>query len=82
MKRHHDYSNSYKASVHYQHLWKHDDTQVDLVLEKELRVQHLDLQAVRRESQAWASETSKCIPSDTLPLKRPHLLFLSHSTTP
>jgi hypothetical protein len=57
MKRHHDHSNSYKgkhligadlqlrSSVHYHHGGKCGSTQTDLVLEKELRVLHLDQQA-------------------------------------
>ena len=56
MKRHHDYSTFYtgkhligaglqfKGLVHYYH----GGMQVDMVLEKELRVLHLDLQAAGR----------------------------------
>ena len=36
---------SFRGSVHYHHGGKHDSMQADMVLEKELRVLHLDLQA-------------------------------------
>jgi hypothetical protein len=41
---------SFRGSVHYHHGGKHDNMQADIVLEKELRVLHLDLKAVRRLS--------------------------------
>ena len=36
---------SLRGSVHYHHGGKHGSMQADMVLEKELRVLHLDLQA-------------------------------------
>ena len=36
---------SFRDLVHYHHGGKHGGTQADMVLEKELRVVHLDLQA-------------------------------------
>jgi hypothetical protein len=36
----------FRGSVHYRHGRKHDRVQADMVLGKELRVLHLDLQAV------------------------------------
>jgi hypothetical protein len=57
VKRHYDQGNSYKRRhftgvvysfrglVHYHHGRKHGSMQADMVLEKELRVLHLDLQA-------------------------------------
>jgi hypothetical protein len=62
VKRLQDHSSSYKGkqlngahlqfrgSVHYQHGRKHGSRQADMVLEKRLRVLHLDQQAVGRES--------------------------------
>ena len=62
VKRYHDKGHSYKrkhligaglqfgGSVHFHHGGKHDGMQADMVLEKELRVQHLDRQAVGRGS--------------------------------
>jgi hypothetical protein len=63
MKRHHDQDNSYKGKhsvgaglqfqrfIHYHHGRKHGSIQADIVLEKELRVLHLDPKAVRRKVQ-------------------------------
>jgi hypothetical protein len=60
VKRHHDHGNSYKGkhligaglqfrgSVHYHQGRKHGSIQAGMVLEKELRVLHLDLKAARR----------------------------------
>jgi hypothetical protein len=57
VKRHHDQGNSdkgqhllgvaysFKGSVHYDHVGRHSSIQGDKVLEKELRVLNLDLQA-------------------------------------
>lgn len=54
--RQHDHSNPYDGEhlivgelkfrnfVHYDHNWKHDTTQADMVLEGELRDPHLDQQ--------------------------------------
>ena len=48
VKRHHkgnhliELSHSFKGLVHYHHGGKHGGTQADLMLEKELRVLHLD----------------------------------------
>ena len=60
-KKHHDQSNSYKGkhlvgaglqfrgSVHYYHGGKHGIMQADVVLEKELRVLHLDSKETGRD---------------------------------
>ena len=61
VKRHHGHANSYKGPaykfksvVHSQHDRKHGSTQADMVLEKELRVLHLDPRAARRgRLKAW-----------------------------
>lgn len=54
MKKHHDHGNAYRGNhligvclqfgdfVHHCHIRKHGDMQADMVLEKELRVLHLD----------------------------------------
>jgi hypothetical protein len=39
---------SFRDSVHYHHGKKHNSIQADMVLEKELRVLHLDPKAARR----------------------------------
>ena len=53
----------------YCHDKEYGGMRADMVLEKDLRVLHLDLQAAGRDSEslglAWASETSKCSPSNT-----------------
>jgi hypothetical protein len=59
MKRHHDQSNSYKEKhlgmdygfrglVHYHHVRKHGELKADMILEKKLRVLHLDPGSRRR----------------------------------
>ena len=40
---------SFRGLVHYHHDGKHGGLQANIVLEKELRVLHLDLQAAGRE---------------------------------
>jgi hypothetical protein len=40
---------TFRGLVHYHHGWEHGSTQVDMVLEKELRVSHPDPQAAGRE---------------------------------
>jgi hypothetical protein len=56
-----------------------------MVLEKELRVLHLDLQGAERRERGrerkggGTFKTLKVILSDTLPPTRPHLLILSSS---
>jgi hypothetical protein len=40
---------SFRSSVHYYHGRKHGSLQSDMVLEKELRVLHLDPKAARRQ---------------------------------
>ena len=73
MKRHHDGGNTYKGKdlfgagllfrelVHYHHGRKHDDMQTEMMLEKMLRVLHLDRQSVERDSEplalAWVLRT-------------------------
>ena len=63
VKRHHDHSKFYKGkhsnysfrgSVYYHHGRKHGNVQADMVLEKELWVLHLDLQA--------AAAAGDCVP--------------------
>ena len=39
----------FRGLVYYQHGRKHGSTQADMVLEKELRILHLDLQATGKE---------------------------------
>ena len=41
-------SYSFRGSVHYHHGRKHGSVQADMVLEKELRVLHLDLKVARK----------------------------------
>jgi hypothetical protein len=78
VKRHHDYSNSYKGKYligdglqvqRFSPLMsggKHGSPKASMVLEKDLEVLHLDWQAVGRVSEppslACASETSKLPP--------------------
>ena len=58
MKRHHDHSKSYKEKhlvgaglqIQRYHGGKHGSMQVDTVLERELRVLHLDRQAAGKEN--------------------------------
>ena len=45
----------FRGSVHYHHGGKHDSMQTDIVLEKELRVLHLDLKAAERICSTQAS---------------------------
>jgi hypothetical protein len=65
VKRYHDHGNSYKEKhligdglqfqrFSYHHGKKHGKVQADLVLEKELRVLHHDLQAAGHRVQNWA----------------------------
>ena len=61
VKRHHEHSNFYKGKnlieagvqfrdlIHYHCGGKHGAMQADVVLEKEMRVLHLDLQAAGRQ---------------------------------
>ena len=56
VKKHHGHGNSngglaysFRGLVYYQHVRKHGSTQADVVLEKELRVLHLDPQAKETE---------------------------------
>ena len=57
--------------------WRECGMQVNIVLEKKLRVLYSDLQAAGRETLelAWASKTLKPTPRDTLPPTRPRLLM-------
>jgi hypothetical protein len=45
----------FRGSVHYHHGGKHGGMPADMVLEKELRVLHLDLQAAERDCHAGCS---------------------------
>ena len=69
---------SFRDSVHYGHGRK----QADMVLEKELRVLHLDQQGAGRDNVASRPGLSICdfkpIPSDFPPTK-PHLLQQSYA---
>jgi hypothetical protein len=38
----------FRGSVHYHYGGKHGNTQIDVVLEKELRVLHLDMKVIKR----------------------------------
>ena len=87
MKKHHDHGNSYKGKhligaglqfrdlVHYHHGGKHGSMQADMVLEKELRVLHIDLQAIGEAvtlGLARACETSKLASTVTHFLQQGH----------
>lgn len=69
-------ASSFRGSVHSRHVWKHGTMRADMVLEKELRVLHL--QQAERESQ-WARlellKPPKPTLRGTLPSPRPHLLI-------
>jgi hypothetical protein len=77
---------SFRGSVHYLHGGKHGSVQADMVLEKKLRVLHLDLKAAEGDRFTLARlepyETLKSsLHSDTFPLRRPHLLLqYSHTS--
>ena len=95
MKRHHDQENSYKKNiklrlaysliglVHYHRGKKHSSMQADRVLEKQLRVLHLDLRATEGDCDPRSSlsilDIKAYLHSDTLPPTRPHLLQQSHT---
>jgi hypothetical protein len=92
VERHHGHRDSYQGKNlvradlqlrglhHCHHGRDHSSMQVDMLLENEFKVLHLDLQTTERKreplSLALASETSK--PSDTLPLTKPHQLQQGH----
>ena len=76
---------SFRGLVLYCHGKKHDSMQADEVQEKELRVLHLDLKAVKRRLTLarldHRSETSKPTPySDIFPLTKLHLLQYGHTS--
>jgi hypothetical protein len=91
MNRHHEHKDCYKGNislglaysvrglVHYRYDRK-DAVQTDTVLEKELRVLHLDLQAagdcVPYPAQLKHRRPQRLPQSDTLPLTKPHLLIV------
>ena len=66
VKRYYDHSNSYKGKyligvaysfrgvVHYHHGGRHGGVQAHMMLEKELRVVHLDTEATGSELRLWA----------------------------
>jgi hypothetical protein len=72
----------FRGSVHYHHGRKHGSIQVDMVLEKELRVLHLDKTAARRglPSRQLGGGSQSLPHSDTLPPTRPHLLQQGHTS--
>lgn len=61
-----------RGLVHYHHGWKHGGTQADMIVERELRVLHLDVKAAGR-AQA-TSDTPETAPSNPLPSIKPQLL--------
>ena len=87
MKRHHDHCNSYKGEhligaglqfrglVHFCHGGKHSGVQLDTVLEKGLRVLHLNPEGAGGPI-GLASDTSK-IPSHTPSPTKTHLLIVT-----
>jgi hypothetical protein len=70
--------------VHYYHNRKHGSLQADMVLEKELRVMHLDLKATRRDYFPGSQEEGlKAYPTVTHFLQQGNTYFkIPHSTTP
>ena len=54
---------SFHGSVHYHHGRKHGGKQADKVLEKELRVLHLDLKVARRRLFSTDSQEETLIPN-------------------
>jgi hypothetical protein len=76
-------AHSCRGFVHYHHGRKQGSVQADMVLEKELRGLHLDLQAAEGGTmfltgQSWSIGDHKVHPqSDTLPPTRPHLEYHS-----
>jgi hypothetical protein len=74
-------ASGFRGSVHYYH---GGDVQIDIVLEEELRVLHLDLKAVSRKLLLYSVElehrTSKPTPSVTLHPTRPHLFQQDHTS--
>jgi hypothetical protein len=67
----------FRGLVYYQHSGKHGSMQAVMMLEKQLRVLHPDVQAVGLEALglAWALKPQSP-PQVTLPSTRPHLLIL------
>ena len=69
---------SFRGLVPYHHGWKHGSIQADMLLEKELRVLHLDLQAAERDHHTGSSlgmVDLKAWPhNDTLCPTKPYLL--------
>jgi hypothetical protein len=75
----------FRGSVRCHQGGKHGSIQADVVQEKELRVLHLDLKAVKRRLTLarldHRSETSKPTPySDIFPLTKLHLLQYGHTS--
>ena len=73
---------SFRGLVHYHHSRKHGSQQAAMVLQKELRVLHLDLKAAWRRlsfvlggAQALGALKASLL-SNTLLLTRPHLLIM------
>jgi hypothetical protein len=78
---------SFTGSVHYHHGGKHGRIKADMVLEKELRVLHLDLQEAEVCVPHWAKLERRRLqtppllpPSDALPPITSHLLQHDHSS--
>ena len=71
----------FRGSVRYHHSGKHGSIQADMVLEKELRVLHLDPKAAEGDCLSYSIELSICdlwahLHSDILPPTKPHLLIV------
>jgi hypothetical protein len=90
VKRHCSHRNSYKGRyligaglqfrglVHYHHGRKHGSLQSDMVLEKELRVLHLDLQAAERERVTHCTWLAHLKPQNPYPVT--HFLQQGHTS--
>jgi hypothetical protein len=76
---------SFRGSVYYHHGEKHGSVQADMVLEKELRILHLDPMTARKRffytgQNLSIGDPKAYLHSDTLPLTRPHLLQQGHTS--
>ena len=61
----------FRGLVHYHHVRKQPNVQVDMVLEEQ-RVLHLDLKAAEKDCPTLGRDFKACSYSDTLPPTRPH----------
>ena len=71
---------AYSILVHYYHGGKHGSIEADIVLEKELRALHLDLQTGEKGCVTGHSfsrgDITACLHSKVFPLTRPYLLIV------